>query len=149
MNGRLSRNRHRQHLAGQPTLLMAWLVFCDVVNMRRRPEGTVCFYKVTDGQIVGPSKAGEPPSLPCLDALEGYMRGCVFRLSCALSPCSNTGIFHPSQNWDRGVSQVLDLSLLFLVLPGVWEGTLNYSESLALHLKNAVTGGKQTCLGHS
>lgn len=63
LNGRLSRNRHRQHLAGQPTLLMAWLYFCDVVNMRSRPEGTVSFYKVTDGQIDGPPKAGEPPSL--------------------------------------------------------------------------------------
>lgn len=29
-----------------------------------------------------------------------------------------------------------------LRLPGVWEGTLNYSSSLAPHLKNAVTGGK-------
>lgn len=42
---------------------MAWLYFCDVVNMRSRPEGTVSFYKVTDGQIDGPPKAGEPPSL--------------------------------------------------------------------------------------
>lgn len=63
MNRTPSRNRHRQHLAGQPTLLMAWLGFCDVVNTRCRPEGTVCFYQVTDGQMVGPPKADEPPSL--------------------------------------------------------------------------------------
>lgn len=42
---------------------MAGLDFCDVVIMRHRPEGTVCFYKVTDGQIDGPAKAGKPSSL--------------------------------------------------------------------------------------